>query len=124
MIREQGWPGISLVGAEASNAAFLILQHAELAEQKTYFPLLKGASEKHEASPADAAMLEDRILMREGKDQVYGTQLSTNKETGKLELWPVADEENVDSRRAAVGLPPMAEYLRFFGLKYAPGKKK
>jgi len=122
IIQQHGWPGIDLVGREASSAAFLILQHAELSDQKRYFPMLKAAAEQRNASAADAAMLEDRILMREGKPQIYGTQLRTNDITGKLELWPIAEEESVDSRRAAVGLPPLVEYLKFFGLKRPPKK--
>src|SRR5688572_16239246 len=34
IIAQQGWPGKSLVGKEASQAAFLIIQHAELSYQK------------------------------------------------------------------------------------------
>jgi hypothetical protein len=123
IIQKHGWPGVGLVGREASSAAFLLLQHAELSDQKTYFPMLKAAAEKYDASIADSSMLEDRILMREAKPQVYGTQLSTNHITGKLELWPIAEEESVDSRRAAVGLPPLAQYLKFFGLQYTPPKR-
>ena len=41
-----------------------------------------------------------------------------------MELWPIEDEENVDARRASVGLEPLAEYLKRFGLEYKPLKKK
>jgi hypothetical protein len=68
--------------------------------------------------------LEDRILTREAKKQVYGTQLRLNQTTQRMELYPIEDEVNVDSRRAAVGLEPLAEYLkRAFGIDYAPPKK-
>jgi len=68
--------------------------------------------------------LEDRILTREGKKQVYGTQLRLNQTTQRMELYPIEDEENVDSRRAVVGLEPLALYLkRGFGIDYAPPKK-
>jgi hypothetical protein len=46
----------------------------------------------------------------EGKPQRYGTQLDTVD--GKLQPFPVEDEANLDSRRKAVGLPPMAEYIK------------
>ena len=124
ILQREGWPGFRRVGKQAGNAAFLILQHAGLEDQKEYFPLLKEAALRREASPADAAMMEDRILMREGKNQVYGTQLVSDKQTGKLELWPVENEEEVDSRRAAVGMPPLGEYLKGFGLEYHPPAKK
>lgn len=118
IIEQYGWPGKSLVGKDGSLTAFLIVQHADLEDQKKYFPLLKEAVGKGEANPAHAAYLEDRILMREGKKQIYGTQLHRNETTQKLELWPVEDEEHLDARRARLGLEPIAEYLKRFGLEY------
>lgn len=117
IIQEHGWPGKSLVGEEAAGAAFLILQHAEPEVLAKYFPLLKEAAAKGEADPQDAAMMEDRNLMYQGKKQIYGTQISNG------ELYPIENEENVDARRAAVGLPPLAEYLKYFGLEYKPPVK-
>jgi hypothetical protein len=124
IIKQYGWPGRNQVGAEASLAAFLIIQHADYEYQKKYFPLIDEAKKKGEIEPRHVALLEDRILMREGKKQIYGSQLKRNDQTGKYELWPVEDEENLDKRRAAVGLEPIAEYLKHFGLTYIPPKKK
>jgi hypothetical protein len=124
IIKEHGWPGTSLVGIEASRAAFLIIQHADPVSQEKYLPLLRDAAAKKDIAPSDLAMLEDRILMHQNKKQIYGTQLKPNKETNKLELWPIEDEENVDARRAKVGLMPLADYLKRFGLDYTPPKKK
>ena len=39
----------------------------------------------------------------------------------ELELWPIDDEANVDARRKAAGLEPLADYVRRFGLTYKPG---
>jgi hypothetical protein len=124
IIAQHDWPTISLVGKEASGVAFLIIQHADLEYQKKYFPLLKEAADKNEARKLEVAMLEDRIRMREGKPQLYGSQLRTNEQTGKLELYPIEDEESVDKRRVAVGLMPLKEYLKHFKLEYVPPKKK
>ena len=123
IVRQYGWPTRSMFGAEASGAAFLIVQHADLDYQKKYFPIIKEAASRNEARPGDAAMLEDRILMNEGKKQIYGTQLRTDDVTKELKLWPIENEEEVDERRAAVGLMPLAEYLKTFGLEYSPKKK-
>ena len=35
-----------------------------------------------------------------------------------LELYPIEDAAHVDERRKSVGLTPMAEYLKLFGLDY------
>ena len=124
IIHRYGWPTISLVGKQANNAAFLILQHADTNLQKKYFLLLKEAAGKREANPADAAMMEDRILMADGKKQIYGTQLTINDQTKKWTVHPIEDEQNVDVRRASVGLPPMAEYLKLFEENFGAPKKK
>lgn len=124
IVKQHGWPKKSVFGEEASGVAFLIVQHAELDYQKKYLPLIKDAVAQKEARRSDLAMLEDRILTREGKKQVYGTQLRLNQTTQRMELYPIEDEENVDSRRAAVELEPLAVYLkRGFGIDYAPPKK-
>jgi hypothetical protein len=74
---------------------------------------------------ADAATLEDRVLVGEGKPQIYGTQVHFGPETGgRWELYPIVDEEHVDERRTRIGLPPMADYLKLFGLEYRPPKKE
>lgn len=125
IIKRNGWPGKSLVGEEAGKAAFLILQHSDLTRQEKYLPLLKEAAKKGEARPADVAMLEDRVLVRRGKKQVYGTQVRSGADTGgKLVLEPIEDEEHVDERRASVGLMPLKEYLKHFGIEYKPPTRK
>ena len=41
-----------------------------------------------------------------------------------MELYPIEDEENVDARRATVGLGPLAPYLKkAFDIDYVPPKK-
>lgn len=119
IIKQHGWPGKSLVGEEASKAAFLILQHSDLTRQEKYLSLLKKAARKGDTRPADVAMLEDRILVRRGKKQIYGTQVHSGPDTGgKLVLAPIENEKDVDKRRASVGLMPLAEYLKHFGIEY------
>jgi hypothetical protein len=125
IIKQNGWPGKSLVGGEASKASFLILQHSDLAHQEKYLPLLKEAAKKGEARPADVAMLEDRVLVRKGKKQIFGTQIHSGPDTGgKMVLDPIEDEEHVDERRASVGLMPLKEYLKHFGMEYHPLRRK
>lgn len=125
IIKQHGWPGRTLVGEEASMAAFHILQHSNLTRQEKYLPLLKKAARKGDARPADVAMLEDRVLVGKGKKQLYGTQVRSGPDTGgKLVLAPIEDEKHVDKRRASVGLMPLKEYLRHFGIEYAPPGRK
>ncbi len=124
IVKEYGWPKRSVFGEEACGVAFLIVQHAELDYQKKYLPLIKEAVARKETRQSDLAMLEDRILTREGKKQIFGTQLRLNQTTQIMELYPIEDEENVNARRTAVGLEPLAQYLkRAFGIDYVPPKR-
>ena len=107
---EHDWPGVSFVGAEAAEAAWLILQHAisNPPLQRRGLALLTAAAARGEVSPVHVAMLEDRIRSNEGKGQRYGTQFDWD-EHGLLSPVPVEDEPNVDKRRSALGLTPLAE---------------
>lgn len=105
-----GWPDARVVGADAGNAAFLVLQHSPLDSQKRLLPLFRDAVSAGKARAADLAMLEDRILRGDGKRQRYGTQISVGTD-GKPSVDPIEDPENLDARRSAVGLPPMRDYL-------------
>jgi hypothetical protein len=124
IVKLHGWPKRTVFGEEASGVAFLIVQHAELDYQKKYLPLIKEAASQKEARRSDLAMLEDRILTREGKKQIYGTQARLNQKTQHMELYPIEDEVNVDARRAAAGLEPLAQYVKkAFGIDYSPPAK-
>lgn len=112
IISEFGWPGQSLVGRDGSIAAFLILQHADHETQVEYLPIVRVAVEAGELARSAFAMFQDRILVTEGKPQVYGTQLYRNDTTGDLELFPIEDEANVDARRMEIGMIPLAEYVK------------
>jgi hypothetical protein len=56
--------------------------------------------------------MEDRVLLGKGKKQKYGSQISMDTETQSYYVSPLEDPDNVDKRRASVGLEPMAEYLK------------
>jgi hypothetical protein len=107
-----GWPTVSLVGAEAARRAFLIAQHADqqLDLQRRVLPLLAAAVEAGEADPSTLAMLRDRILVNEGRPQIYGTQIAGVAD-GAPVPWPVADPDGMDARRAEAGLAPFADHV-------------
>jgi hypothetical protein len=120
IVRRYGWPGPDLVGRDGADAAFLLVQHADdLAFQKKMLPLVRRAYRAGELSAWNYALLLDRVLVREGKPQVYG--MSLERWEGKEPvLYPIGDEANVDKRRAAIGLPPLSEYLEFMRRLYFP----
>ena len=79
IINEFGWPGLSLVGEDGAEAAWLVAQHAiaEPALQHRCLVLLQAAAQAGEAPPSQAAYLEDRIRIFEGRRQRYGTQIDS-----------------------------------------------
>lgn len=107
-----GWPKRSLVGDDGAAAAVQLLQRAmsRPAVQRKGLELLMQAAEKGEASMIDAAHFADRIAVYEGKPQLFGTQLDWD-ETGRLRPAPIEEPDQVDKRRALVGLPPLADLM-------------
>lgn len=107
IIAEIGWPTISKVGSEASQAAWLLVQHAYADPDfmKQCLEFMKQTPD--DVRPANIAFLEDRLLTMEDKPQIYGTQFR-NIGNG-LEPFPIEDPEHVDERRASVGLGTLAE---------------
>ncbi|HEY6562853.1 MAG TPA: DUF6624 domain-containing protein, partial [Pirellulaceae bacterium] len=113
-LKEFGWPGISLVGREASAAAWLLVQHADHDPefQAEALELLTEAYGEGEATGQQVAYLTDRVRLKQGKKQVYGTQFVGHGADARPA--PIEDELHVDIRRKEVGLPPLAEYARLF----------
>ena len=115
IIDAYGWPGLRFAGA-ASQTAFVVLQHADHDSQRKYLPLLREAAKRSDALGSNLALLEDRVRIADGKPQLYGSQLSGNP----LRFEPIEDEDHVDERRSSIGLEPLADYAKRFGLTYIP----
>jgi hypothetical protein len=113
ILDQHGWPGPWLVGDDAADAAWLVLQHAIDAPtlQRRGLHLLREAAQRHEVRALQIAMLEDRIRCLEGNPQRYGTQFDWDA-TGELSPLPVEDAAGVDARRQRLGLRPLAEETR------------
>jgi hypothetical protein len=116
IVEKHGWPGKSLVGEFAAGGAFLILQHGDVSTQEKYLPLVRDAAAAGDVDPSQLAMLEDRVLMARGKPQLYGTQIARGPD-GRPSLWPIAEESQLADRRKRMGLEPLVEYLKRFGIE-------
>ena len=118
LITKYGWPGKSFVGVKGNYTVWLVIQHAELETQEKYLPLFEKSVADSESRAIDLAYLKDRVLMRQNKNQIYGTQVWMNSATGLQEFWPIEDEKNVNARRASLGMSPIEEYAQLFGIHY------
>lgn len=117
IISTYGWLGKSAVGEKASSTLFYVIQHSNLEKQLKYFPLLQKSVEQGESKPSFMALMHDRILMQQGKKQIYGSQVLLN-EKGEQVFYPIEDEKNVNERRAKMGMQSIEEYGKFFGINY------
>jgi hypothetical protein len=121
IIKQYGWPGPEVVRDKGTETVWLVIQHSNIEIQEKYLPLLREAVKEGKAKPSNLAYLEDRIAIRRGRKQIYGSQLTCID--GKCTFEPIEDEANVNKRRATVGLEPIEEYARLFGIDYkAQGK--
>jgi len=119
IIRSKGWPTPSSVGWQASDAAWLIAQHADnnLGFQKQVLALLKLDAAKY-GLPMDVNMayLSDRISVAEHRPQLYGTQMTNSPPFGQCDInfLPLDNRQRVDERRQAIGLMPLKAYLNLY----------
>lgn len=123
IIEKQGWLTISMVAKDGAQSAWLLVQHADDDPKFQRHCLdLMTKSPRHEVSQSNLAYLTDRVLLAEGKKQLYGTQFATID--GKMQPRPLEDEKNVDKRRAEMGLSTLEEYARVIRQQYGGGEVK
>ena len=79
---------------------------------------MREAVKNQKARPSQLALLEDRVALRQGKKQIYGSQLAQNQTTLQYYVLPLEDPDNVDKRRAEVGLHPLSIYLENWNVKW------
>jgi uncharacterized protein DUF6624 len=110
IIAEHGWPDRELVGADGTLAAWFIAQHAigEPDFQRQALTLVQEKVKQGKVPAAQEAYLFDRIAMYEGRPQRYGTQ-SVPCADGQYRRWKTEDPEHLNERRAAIGMPSVAD---------------
>lgn len=118
ILDERGWLGADIIGGQGNLTLFLVIQHADLETQLKYLPMMREAVQKGAANAANLALLEDRTNLRQGKHQIYGSQISQFRDREGYYIMPLLDPDNVDQRRAAVGLPPLQNYVSGWGITW------
>lgn len=106
-----GWPSIDVIGEQGNLTICNVIQHSHNDVRIKYLPLMRQAVADKNLSARFLVRAEDRIATEAGKPQIYGGQIKYYPETKSFDVWPIEDPENVDKRRAALGLEPMAEFL-------------
>ena len=118
ILDKYGWISYDTIGFKANQTLFLVIQHSDSTTQEKYLPLLKQAVKDNRAFAHDLALLEDRVLIKRGSKQIYGSQIQCDSTGKNCWILPIEDEINVDKRRAEVGLQPLAEYVKTWNIEY------
>lgn len=110
---DSGWPqGLS---EEANNAIWLVIDHAPIDYQLRYMPLIEEQVATGAISKSQYATLFDRIRMRQGEPQRYGTQTVQRRsaeQNASIYVWPIENPRKLNRLRRAMGLTPIKRYCR------------
>lgn len=112
IIEKCGMPTLNEVNQKQMTAIWLGLQHTENKYRIKYFPLIEKAVKNGDLSKEQYALMKDRILMDEGKPQIYRSQIKNGK------LYDLEEPETVNERRQKKGLEPIEDYLRRFNITF------
>jgi len=112
IIEKCGMPSLQEVSNKQMNAIWLGLQHTDKKYRKKYFPLIEDAVNAGDLSKQQYALMKDRILMDDGKPQLYGSQIKNGK------LYKLEAPASVNERRKDMGMEPLEDYLKNFNIEY------
>ena len=115
-LRVNGWFTLTEFGKDADQAAFLLVQHADKDRpfQQQVLALLEPLVAQGKTRPASYAYLFDRVAVARQQPQRYGTQ-GRCAGPGAWEPFELETPENLDQRRAAVGLSTESAYQAVAG---------
>ncbi|MFT7901360.1 DUF6624 domain-containing protein [Tenacibaculum ascidiaceicola] len=114
IIEKCGMPTLNEVTQKHMNAIWLGLQHSNKKIRKKYFPQIEKSVENGDLSKQQYALMKDRILMDEGKPQIYGSQIKNGK------LYKLENPETVNERRKKMGMGTIEDYLKLFDIQFNP----
>jgi len=112
ILDKEGWPDPQFLGEQGNMTICNVLQHSDMDVRIQYLPMMKQAVLDHKLEARFLVRAEDRIATDKNELQIYGGQMKYYPETKSFNVWPVYDPENIDKRRAEIGLGPIAEHLR------------
>lgn len=113
LIEQIGWPAQEQVGEEASQAAWLIVQHAiSLPDlMKQALALMEAQQTTRTIDLVNLAFLADRIAMYTDQPQLYGTQFVSDEQRQLVPHQLDGSIDQVNQRRQQLGLNTVEERL-------------
>jgi len=115
IIAKYGFPTKKMVGKDAMNGVFFMIQHAdgENAWQKSQLTNIKNAVKMGDLDSQSYAYLYDRIKINSGEKQLYGTQFANVDAVNNIvELDKTEEIDNLDKRRMEIGMMPIEMYKK------------
>ena len=119
-----GWPTRDLVGLKATQAAYMVIQHAghDVAFQNRCLGLMVDLVKAGELPASYVALLTDRIRVFQDQPQVFGTQMTMKRnEMGVMvptPTVPIEDAEHLNDRRALMGMAPHEQFVEAIQIAY------
>lgn len=114
IIEKCGMPTLKEVDQKQMDAIWLGLQHSTKEIRKKYFPQVEKAVKNGDLSKGQYALMKDRMLMDEGKPQIYGSQIENGK------LYKLENPKTVNERRKEMGMESIEDYLKNFNIQFNP----
>jgi len=106
-----GWLGTSQVGRLANGAIWSVIQHSSLEIKEKYAPLMKASVLQNESQAMQYARLIDRMFINDNKPQIYGSQITKDKE-GNNVFFEIDKPEFINKRRKEIGLDPIEGFAK------------
>jgi hypothetical protein len=110
-VARHGWPRTDRHGHAAVDATWILMQHADLANDhrtELLAEAMRTVATGH-ADPRHLALLADRIQSLHGKPQRYGTFVLVRDDQPRF-LYPLdGTPDQVDQRRRIIGLPTLSD---------------
>jgi hypothetical protein len=112
IVAVHGWPTLSMVGNDAAQGAWLLVQHADgdHAWQRQALGMMEALVPSNEVRKPDIAYLRDRLDVADHLPQRYGTQ-GHCVANSKWAPFPLAEPEQVEARRRAMDMSTLDAYV-------------
>jgi hypothetical protein len=112
LVKDVGWIDEKRFGQKAVNSAYLIVMHTrDFGVMRSVLPEIEKEVKAKRFDPEQYAGLHDRYRGLVAEPERYGMHVNVT-EKGRLFVGPLEDRKRVDEFRKAIGLPPLAEYLK------------
>ena len=108
ILASYGVPTPDMVGSDGIHAFWTLVQHATGDVKLQERVLRELEYGRFDVPPDEIAALVDKIRTNEHLPQIYGSQF--HMADGRLVMNPIEDTENIDVRRAKIGLMPISDY--------------